>query len=174
VSRYLDRMIRAASLDRTVFAEIGEEGTAFGRAMGVAALASLAAGLNRITWHFDIAVATGLFRDVSTAAAAWFIGAFSVYLLGACFFFKRDAETKPGKVLRVLGFAAAPGILMVFGMVPGLAGIVRLIASTWLLLAMIVAAREALDFRSAAGAALACCTGWILASVLFWLVRRLI
>ena len=64
-------------------------------------------------------------------------------------------------MLRTIGFSSAPGVIRVLGIVPGLSHIVGLAASVWMLAAMIIAVRQALDFSSTWRAILVCVIGWL-------------
>jgi len=66
-----------------------------------------------------------------------------------------------GELLRTTGFASAPGLIRVAGLVPGLASLVLLVAALWMLAAMIVAVRQALDYKSTGRAVLVCFVGWL-------------
>ena len=77
-----------------------------------------------------------------------------------------------GELLRTIGFATAPGILRIFGLVPGLGVPMVVISAVWMLAAMIVAVRQALDFTSTGRAVAVCGLGWLFAvgfAVLFGL-----
>jgi len=69
-------------------------------------------------------------------------------------------------MLRTTGFAAAPGILRVFGILPGVTIPVFVITAIWMLATMVVAVRQALDYRSTGRAVAVCVVGWILAIAL--------
>jgi hypothetical protein len=47
--------------------------------------------------------------------------------------------------LRTIGFSSSPGLIRVLGLIPDLAGIVFFTASIWMLTAMVIAVRQALD-----------------------------
>jgi len=66
----------------------------------------------------------------------------------------------PGELLRTLGFAGSPAVLHIFSFVPVLGGIINFFVAIWLLVAAIVAIRQALDFSTgrAVGTAI---VGWI-------------
>ena len=68
-----------------------------------------------------------------------------------------------GELLRTIGFASTPGLLRVFGIIPGVAIPAFVISSVWMLFAMVIAVRQALDFRSTARAIGVCVLGWMLA-----------
>lgn len=64
-----------------------------------------------------------------------------------------------GELLRALGFAQAPGVLMVLAFLP-LAGLLTFVVGVWTLAAGLVAIREALDISTlkALGTAI---LGWL-------------
>jgi hypothetical protein len=66
-------------------------------------------------------------------------------------------------LLRTIGFATAPGIFRVVGVIPGTTTIVFVVTAVWMLMAMIVAVRQALDYTSTARAFAVCALGWALA-----------
>jgi hypothetical protein len=49
----------------------------------------------------------------------------------------------------------------VLGIIPGLAGIVFFVASVWMLIAMVIAVRQALDYQSTLRAVGVCVIGWV-------------
>ena len=65
-----------------------------------------------------------------------------------------------GELLRTIGFAQSPGVLMIFGIIPILGGLVRAVVMVWLLASGIVAIRQALDF-STGKAILTALLGWV-------------
>jgi hypothetical protein len=66
-------------------------------------------------------------------------------------------------LLRTIGFASGPGILRIFGVVPALTRPAFVISALWMLAAMVVAVRQALDYRSTGRAVAVCSLGWFLA-----------
>ena len=71
-----------------------------------------------------------------------------------------------GQLLRTTGFATAPGLLRVAGIMPELTIPSFAVAALWMLLAMIVAVRQALDYTSTRRAIAVCGLGWVLAIAL--------
>jgi hypothetical protein len=70
-----------------------------------------------------------------------------------------------GQLMRTIGFAATPGLLRVFGFIPGVTIPAFVLATIWMLVAMIVGVRQALDFTSTGRAVAVCVIGWVLAAV---------
>jgi hypothetical protein len=56
------------------------------------------------------------------------------------------------------------------GIIPGLNVIVNLVAGVWMLVAMVVAVRQALDYSSTGRAVGVCIIGWIVQMVIFVLI----
>jgi hypothetical protein len=51
-------------------------------------------------------------------------------------------------MLRTIGFAQSPGVLNVLGIIPLLGGLVRFAVFIWILVAVVIAIRQALDFST--------------------------
>jgi hypothetical protein len=94
------------------------------------------------------------------------------YLIGAKLFPEANTKTDLGEVLRTIGFASAPGVVRAFGVIPGITEGVFLAASVWMLAAMVVAVRQALDYKSTARAVGVCVLGWLIQATVFLLLLR--
>ena len=70
-----------------------------------------------------------------------------------------DADV--GQLLRTTGFSASPGLLRVLGIIPGIGTLAVGVANIWMLVAMVVAVRQALDYNSTARAVGVCLIGWL-------------
>ncbi|MCP4622697.1 MAG: hypothetical protein GY850_04100, partial [bacterium] len=83
-----------------------------------------------------------------------------------------EPQTKAdhGELLRTIGFASAPGMIRIFGFIPGLMQVVFLVASIWMLVATVIAVRQALDYNSTLRAVVVCIVGWIIG----WIAQALI
>jgi len=151
------RMIGAAKLDVQTYEEVEADQTATGQAMLVVILTSLAAGVGSFTligWRGAV---------VTTLAAVfgWFIWAFLTYLVGVKMMPEPQTEADVGQLLRTIGFSSSPGILRVFGVVPVIGPLVGLVTSIWMLVAMVIAVRQALDYTSTGRAIVVCLIGWV-------------
>jgi hypothetical protein len=94
---------------------------------------------------------------------AWVCWAMLTYQIGVRLMPEPETRADVGELLRTIGFASAPGMLRVFGIVPGAAIPAFAVTAVWMLVAMIVAVRQALDYRSTARAVAVCLVGWALA-----------
>ena len=79
-----------------------------------------------------------------------------------------------GELLRTIGFSASPGLLRVFGVIPMLREAVFLIAGIWMLVAMIIAVRAALDYKSTWRAVGVCLIGWIIQAIFLALLLTML
>jgi hypothetical protein len=81
---------------------------------GVVVLSSLAAGIGSIAYA---GVATGLLLGTLAALLGWLIWAFLTWLIGTKLLPEASTEADIGQLMRTIGFAAAPGILRVLGII---------------------------------------------------------
>ena len=148
-------MIGAAKLDVAIFEEVEADGTATGQAMGVVLLSSLAAGAG------SAALGAGVIASVVAALLSWVIWAFLTYLVGTRLLPEPQTQANMGQMMRTLGFAQSPGVLRIFGALPGIGPLVLFIVSAWMLVAMVVAVRQALDYTTTWRAAVVCVVAWL-------------
>ena len=78
-----------------------------------------------------------------------------------------QTHSDPGELLRTIGFSSSPGFIRVLGIIPGLGALVFSLASVWMLVAMVVAVRQALDYKSTWRAVGVCAIGWVIQTVIF-------
>jgi hypothetical protein len=108
-----------------------------------------------------------------TALIGWYIWAYLTYLIGAKLLPEARTKADPGELLRTIGFSSSPGLVRILGIIPGLTWVVFLIASIWMLAAMVVAVRQALDYQSTFRAVVVCITGWVIQGLLLALLFSL-
>jgi hypothetical protein len=153
-----DRMVRAAKLDVDLYEEVETDTGAMGQAVGVVVLSSLAAGIGSMT----TGGLGGIVTVTIAALIAWYIWAYLTYFIGTRFLPEPQTRSNHGELLRTIGFSSSPGIIRILGIIPGLTGMVFFIASVWMLVAMIIAVRQALDYESTLRAVGVCVIGWII------------
>jgi hypothetical protein len=161
---FLQRLIGAAALDPAIYEEVEADVTATGQAVAVVIASSLAAGLGARALGGNTIVNAAFFTMVSLMA--WSTWAIVTYEIGAHVIPEEQTRADVGQLLRTIGFATAPGILRVFGILPGVAIPAFAITAVWMLVAMIVAVRQALDYKSTGRAIAVCVMGWVLAITL--------
>ena len=166
-----ERIVRAAKLDVRLYEEVESDVGATGQAMGVVVLSSIAAGIGTLA---EGGVA-GVLGGTISALFGWYIWAYMTYFIGTKFLPEPQTRANHKELLRTIGFSSSPGLIRVLGIVPGLAGIVFLFAAIWMLVAMVIAVRQALDYTSTSRAIGVCLIGWFVQvaifSVLFAILR---
>jgi hypothetical protein len=90
----------------------------------------------------------------------WYVWAFVTYFVGTRFLPGPRTQADLGQLLRPLGFSAAPGLIRILGVVPGLNAVVSFIAALWMLVAMVVAVRQGLDYEGTGRAVAVCLIGF--------------
>ncbi len=157
MTSFKDRIIRAAKLDVDLYEEVEADKGALGQAMGVVVLSSIAAGIGSA----GIGGLDWILRGAIGALVGWFIWAYLTYFIGTKYLPQPQTQSDIGELLRTTGFSSAPGLILIFGIIPGLGWIVFLIARIWMLVAMVIAVRQALDYTSTLRAVAVCAIGWI-------------
>lgn len=155
---FVDRMIRAAKLDAHLYEEVEADESAMGQAMAVVVLSSVAAGVG---WLEGGGLLGVVFGTIS-ALAGWYIWAWMTYLIGVKLLPEPQTQSNLGELLRTTGFSSSPGILRILGVIPGVAPFVFAVAAIWMLVAMIIAVRQALDYHGTLRAVAVCVVGWII------------
>jgi hypothetical protein len=148
-------MIGAAKLDVHTYEEVEADTAAMGQSMGVVVLSSIAAGIGSGSGI------TGLVVGSLAALIGWFVWALVTYLIGTKMLPEPQTEADVGQLLRTTGFSASPGLLRVFGVVPVLGMFAVAVANIWMLVSMVVAVRQALDYNSTGRAVGVCLIGWL-------------
>ncbi len=154
------RMIGAATLRVATYEEVEAASDATTEAMAVVLLASAAFGIGTLgLGRFDL---SQLLLGMVIALVQWIAWAFLTYLIGTRILPESQTEADVGQLLRTIGFAASPGILRVLMIVPGMAVPVLAVTQIWMLVAMVVGVRQALDYSSTARAVAVCLVGFVL------------
>jgi hypothetical protein len=173
MSNFNDRIIRAAKLDASVYEEVEEDTTALKQAMAVVVLSSIAAGIGTTT-SGGLSVIMVIITGTILALIGWYIWAYITYFIGTRLLPEPQTKADYGQLLRTIGFSSSPGLIRIFCIIPGLSGIISVIAAVWMLVAMVVAVRQALDYRSTFRAVAVCIIGWIIQSLFLIVVLAII
>jgi hypothetical protein len=139
----IGRMIRAARLDPRLYAEVEADANATGQAASIVLLAAFAGGINFPNAPFLI-----LFGGLLAALVGWLLFAYVIYLIGVKLLPEPDTKADFGALLRAMGFANAPGVVKLLGVVPELRVLVFFVAMVWVLVATVTAVRHALSYTS--------------------------
>lgn len=140
MASFTERMIGAATLNVATYEEVEHDRTATGQAAGVVLLVAIAGAIGS-----SGAGLLGIVGAVVSAFVGWYLWSAITLFVGTGVF-KGTADM--GEMLRTIGFAQAPGVLNVLGIVPFFGNWVRFAVLLWMLACAVVAIRQALDFTT--------------------------
>jgi hypothetical protein len=158
--RYLRRLVGAILLDVRAYEDVEADSRATLHACITIVLCCLSAGVGARGFGGASLPVLPLTAMVLVGWASWSLLTFEV---GARVLPGARTHSDVGELMRTLGFAASPGLLLAAGALPGLARPVFAMVSLWMLVAMVVAVRQALDYASTMRAIAVCLVGWALA-----------
>lgn len=158
---FVMRLIGAISLDPPIYEEVEADRGATGQALLVVLLSSIATGIG--ARGFAETTFGGVLFFSGVALLGWMAWALVAFEIGYRLMPQPQTRADVGELLRTTGFATTPGLFRVFGIMPGASVPVFIATSVWMLIAMIVAVRQALDYTSTGRAVAVCVLGWILA-----------
>lgn len=141
---FLERLIGALKLDPTVFEEVEHDEGALPQAAGVVALAAVARALT----------GGGVVAGFVAGFVGWVVATALIWLIGVRIF-KHTSDFL--ELLRTLGFASAPQIVLVLVALPlgPLSALIALAVLAFSIAAFVIAVRQALDVTT--GRALLVC-----------------
>ncbi len=159
----IDRMIRAARLEPQLYEEVEHDQSATGQALLVVVLGAIAAGIGALSGGIG-----GLIVGIIAALVGWAVYAFIAYWVGTNIFKGPHTSATWGELLRTLGFANSPRVLLVLTVIPIVGIFVGLAVFVWILVATVIAIRQALDFDT--GKAIATAVVSLLAQFVIYIV----
>ena len=148
----IDRMKGAALLDVATYEEVEADTTATAQAGMVVLLAAIAQAIGGIGQG-----GVGIVGGAVAALVGWVLWSGITYLIGDKLL---GGTATWGELLRTIGFAQAPQVLAVLAILPVLGGLVRAVVVVWVLIAGVIAIRQALDFSTGKAIATAL-LGWL-------------
>jgi hypothetical protein len=159
---FSERFIGALKLDAGVYDEVEHDPSAMGQAAAVVALGALAQGLAVV--HGGFAPLVG---GVIGGLLGWVFGTAVIWLIGVKWM---DHTSDFQELLRTLGFASAPKLLLAIGVLPigPLRPILTLAVAILTLIAFVIAVRQALDVST--GRAVWVCILGVVVSMLLGLL----
>jgi len=152
----LRRMLDAALLRADLYEEVEADRSANPQALVVVVLAGFATGVGAL----ENSGPKGLPWHTAIDVVSWYAWAWVTFMVGTRVLPTAETRADLGELLRTLGFACAPGVLRAFAVVDPLAFGLFTLCTVWTAAAMVVAVRQALDYRSTARAALVCACGF--------------
>ena len=143
ISLFLNRVFRSIKIDPEVFNEVQKDKNATISAAIVVVLSSSAAGIGAISLGASNFMLAPFFSLIS-----WFVWAYIVYFVGVKLFPDTKTKTTQFALLRAIGFSSAPGIIRIFGFNEDLMTVTFIGSAFWMLVCMVVAVKETLNYKS--------------------------
>lgn len=160
---YFRRLVGAVALDSAAYEDVEADGGATLAAGVTVLLSCLAAGIGAQGFGHDL---SNLLPFTMVSLIGWAAWALLTFEVGTRVLPGARTHADVGELLRTIGFAAAPGLLLAVGVLPGLAVPIFVAVPLWMLAAMVMAVRQALDYTSTVRAVAVCVFGWALAIAL--------
>ena len=126
--------------------------------MAIVVLASVAAGIGL----YKTGGFSGIITGTMAALIGWYVWAYLTYFIGTKFLPEPQTQADLGELLRTIGYASSPGLFRIFYFIPGIGILIYLLSSLWMLVAMIIAVRQALDYNSTLRAVGVCVIGYVI------------
>ena len=158
MDRLYERMIRAAKLDVNLYEEVEADKSTMSQAIVVVVISNLAVGIGR----FGDVDLFGIVVFTIMSLVGWFLWAYITYIVGTKLLPQPQTKADHGELLRTIGFSASPGILRALYFIPVIGPFITFAANIWMLVAMVIAVRQALDYDSTLRAVGVCVIGWII------------
>jgi hypothetical protein len=143
----ITRMTRAALLDAEIYEEVEADRSATPQAFAVVVLTSIAAGIGSLE-NNGLA---GIGIITLAALSGWLVWAWITCMIGTRLLPGTETVADLGELLRTVGFASSPGLLLVLALIPPLAPFIFPGCGLWMLVAMVIAVRQALDYEGPGG-----------------------
>lgn len=142
----LKRLVRAAKLEVSLYEEVEADQKATRQAILVVVAGSLATGIGSLTeggW-------LGLLIGIVVGLIGWAVWAWLNYFLGTRLFKEAQTEADWGQLARTMGFAYTPRLLVLLNLIPipVFRALIFLGVTVWSWIAMVIAVRQALDYKS--------------------------
>ena len=158
--RFTRRFMGVLVLDPVTFEDVEADRHAGGQAAIVVLLACIAGGFAAVGSSTMTPATFAL--GMAATLGAWVVWALLIATIGTHMFPEPQTHSRPGELLRTMGFAAAPGVFLAFGAMRSAAPFALALASLWMIAATVLAVRQALDYRGLGRAAFVCITAWLL------------
>ena len=154
---YFQRLQKAIFLDVAFYEEVEKDKKFTDQAMMTVALVSVVQGF-MIAGFAPVALVQGILGSL----IRFVIWAFFIAFVGTRILPEPETESNTGELIRTLGFAYAPGLLVILKIFPVIDYFVDPVVVILQLAAMTIAVRQALDFNSTVRAVGVCIVAFIL------------
>ena len=148
----LARMLGAVRMNVDTYEDVEGDRSATWQAMAVVVIVSICTGVGAllsgvISGEESVDILDLVF-GVILGIVGWALWALVTWIVGTTLLKTPATDADWGQLARGTGFAQAPGIFRIFVFVPGVGGLIGLLALIWQIACMIIAVRQCLDYTS--------------------------
>jgi hypothetical protein len=150
-------VVGALKLSVPLYEEVEADKGATGQALALVVIGSVATGVGVSRTSNPLSLLYGAIA----ALLGWLIWASLTFVIGAKLVPEPQTQSDVGELLRTTGFASSPALFHLLARAPLIGATLSLLVSLWMLVAMIIAVRQALDYKSTPRAVFVCIVGWL-------------
>jgi len=173
MASFQDRVIGALKLQPNTFEEVENDASATGQAATVVVAAAVSGGLVALIYLSTIGFTAGITAFVLGLVLkliGWAVGSWVLLMVGTKMMPGKNTQADLGQLLRVTGFACAPGLFGVLGVVPILGILIGFALAVWQLIAMVIGVKQALEYDDTVKAVIVCVIAW----VIMWIITAIV
>ena len=108
------------------------------------------------------------------ALGAWLVWAGTTAAVGTIALAEDETSSDLPEFLRVIGFAAAPGVFIVLAGIPPAAPTIVPMVALWMIATSVVGIRQAFDYHGTGRALAVCAAGWLVSVGILAVVAALL
>jgi 4-hydroxybenzoate polyprenyltransferase len=160
MAQFFRRFIGALVLDANAFEEVESDRHAGMQSVLVVLAVCGAGGMAAI--GLGLVGFAGFVTGAIVMLGGWLVWVALIATIGTVALAEPDTRSDVRELLRVLGFAAAPGVFTALAAMRPAAPVVFGVVAVWMIAAAVLGVRQALDYKSTGRAVAVCVIGWLL------------
>ncbi len=143
----VERVMGVVRLNVPTYEEIEHDNSATTQAAIVVGVVALAGAIGALGIDEGNAAVRFIYGIIS-AFIGWILFSYVAYFVGTRLIPGENTSADAGQLLRTLGFAQAPSVLGIFGILGAVGGIFSFVGSIWALVCAVIALRQALEMST--------------------------
>lgn len=162
MSMFFRRFVGVLALDAGALEDIEANRNADFQSIAVVLMACAAGGVGAL--GLGVSEASGIAVSALMVLGGWLVWVGLIATIGTTTMAEPQTRSDVHELLRVLGYAAAPGVFLALAAMPAAAPLLISIVCIWLIASTVIAVRQALDYRSTARAVAVCVIAFMLSA----------
>ena len=160
MTQFFRRLVGVLVLDAGAFEDIEADRRAGMQSVVVVMAVCLAGGFAAM--GIGAVGPSGIVAGAVMMLGAWLVWVGIIATVGTVTLPEPQTTTNVRELLRVLGYAAAPGVFLAFAAMRPAAPIIAVIVAAWMIAAAVIGVRQALDYKHTGRAIAVCTIAWLL------------